>query len=238
MNRPSGRRSGTRRARGCGQLDRLQGDRAQRDTARRVPARKRGDRDKGSHQRHDEYGRHDGGAPGSRDGGGTEVRPDIRKPPVPPGGHRLDVFRLSRIVAERLPKLGDDPREGVVGDRRTRPQAFEDVGLGHDVPLALEQQREQVERLGFHGQRPAGSRDLKPANVHSNVTKYVDGYPAADSVSCFHHVIRRLPTALRGAGENITSFSAKTSRSCHDLRGARGALCEQENRDAKSAVRR
>jgi hypothetical protein len=73
----------------------------------------------------------------------------FRQPAVAPGRYGLDELRAPGIVAERLAQLRDNAREGVVRDRRVRPDTVEDLLLGDNVRARLDEQNEDVERLGL-----------------------------------------------------------------------------------------
>ena len=72
---------------------------------------------------------------------------DGADPAIPASRHRLEVFRLARLVAEHAAQLGDHPRERVIGDRGIRPDGFEDLLFTEEVTRTLDHQEEEVERF-------------------------------------------------------------------------------------------
>ena len=112
-----------------------------------------------------------GGAWDSRDiaeragrGGSRSLDPfDLRQPAIPARRNGLDVAPLAGFVAERTPELCDDPRQGVIGDGRIRPDRFEDFLFGEEMARTLDDERQQVERFRF--ERNRRTAPLEPVGV-------------------------------------------------------------------------
>jgi hypothetical protein len=95
------------------------------------------------------------------------------KPPVAAGRHGLDELRAPGVVAERLAELRDDPRQGVVGDCGPRPDAVENLLLGHHVRVRLDEQDEDVKRLGLELDWPTGALGTKGGEIDAELPEGV-----------------------------------------------------------------
>src|SRR5262249_34918457 len=92
--------------------------------------------------------------------------------------HGADEARRTRTVGERAAKLGDEDAEVRVDDEGPRPQLGVQGVLVHDVGPVLDEQPQQVERLGRQVDlyralpaEPTGlgvERELGEVNLHGN----------------------------------------------------------------------
>ena len=71
-----------------------------------------------------------------------------RDEPVPAPRDRLDIGRLRRVVAERLPQLRDRLRERVVGHGHVGPERLEEILLRDERRLARDEVEKEVDDLG------------------------------------------------------------------------------------------
>ena len=98
--------------------------------------------------------------------------------PVAAPRQRLDHPRLVGGIAERLPDVGDRPRQRVLGDVHVGPEAIEQLLFRSDRAVALDhvnedldQPRRQFDRVAVAGQRPRPDVNGKRPEANHGLTE-------------------------------------------------------------------
>ena len=82
--------------------------------------------------------------------------------------HGADEFGRARAVADRVADLGDEGRKVDVGDDGVRPEPAVELGLREGARPRLEEDLEQLERLGRDRDRPAVARERSALGVEED----------------------------------------------------------------------
>ena len=123
----------------------------------------------GGHQRDVRASRANGIQRSFERGRGRFTRLNRVDPSIAPRWHRLEIPALPRLVPQPTADLGDDARQGVVGDGGPGPDGVEDLLLGEEMARPLHHQGEQVEGLWFERDGDAGSLEAVGVQVEHEV---------------------------------------------------------------------
>jgi hypothetical protein len=80
-----------------------------------------------------------------------------RDEPIAASRDRSDVSWRAGLITQRLAQIGDRLRHRVFGDVGARPDAVEQLFLGHELARAIDEKEQQIEQLRREIERFAGA---------------------------------------------------------------------------------